>query len=143
MPFANIKVPQAALSKAQKEEIVHRVTDMFVEYFSEAARQHIMVLIEEVTDGGYGRADEVFVIPDAYRAKDDSRQETRAGSEICRTSNHAQADHRRQRISRILDWSGRLPIVCYEAITGRLDYAGVFRRRPSLRGARAPHGGGG
>ena len=26
MPFANIKVPQAALSKAQKEEIVHRVT---------------------------------------------------------------------------------------------------------------------
>jgi 4-oxalocrotonate tautomerase len=29
-----------------------------------------MVLIEEVADGGYGRADEVFVIPDAYRAKD-------------------------------------------------------------------------
>ena len=63
MPFANIKVPQAALSKAQKEEIVHRVTNMFVEYFSEAARPHTMVLIEEVPDGGYGRADEVFVIP--------------------------------------------------------------------------------
>jgi 4-oxalocrotonate tautomerase len=29
-----------------------------------------MVLIEEVKDGGYARADEVFVIPDAYRAKD-------------------------------------------------------------------------
>jgi 4-oxalocrotonate tautomerase len=29
-----------------------------------------MVLIEEVPDGGYGRADEVFVVPDAYRAKD-------------------------------------------------------------------------
>jgi 4-oxalocrotonate tautomerase len=29
-----------------------------------------MVLIEEVLDGGYGRADEVFVIPAAYRAKD-------------------------------------------------------------------------
>jgi 4-oxalocrotonate tautomerase len=28
-----------------------------------------MVLIEEVPDGGYGRADEVFVIPDAYRAR--------------------------------------------------------------------------
>jgi 4-oxalocrotonate tautomerase len=28
------------------------------------------VLIEEVKDGGYGRADEIFVIPDAYRAKD-------------------------------------------------------------------------
>jgi 4-oxalocrotonate tautomerase len=70
MPFANIKVPQAALSTAQKQEIVHRVTAMFVDYFSEAARPHTMVLIEEVPDGGYGRADEVFVIPSAYRAKD-------------------------------------------------------------------------
>ena len=70
MPFANIKVPEAALSKTKKEEIVHRVTNMFVEYFGETARPHTMVLIEEVPDGGYGRADEVFVIPDAYRAKD-------------------------------------------------------------------------
>ena len=70
MPFANIKVPQAALSKAQKEEIVHRVTSLFVDYFSEGVRPHTMVLIEEVPDGGYGRADEVYVIPEAYRAKD-------------------------------------------------------------------------
>ena len=70
MPFANIKVPQAALSKAQKEEIVHRFTDIFVEYFGEPARAHTMVLIEEVLDGGYGRADEVLVVPGAYRAKD-------------------------------------------------------------------------
>lgn len=28
-----------------------------------------MVLIEEVPDGGYGRADEIFVIPEAHRAK--------------------------------------------------------------------------
>ena len=68
MPFVNTKVPEAALSRAQKEEIVHRVTDMVVEYFSEAARPHTMVLIEEVRDGGYARADEVFVIPEAYRA---------------------------------------------------------------------------
>ncbi|MGN6374516.1 MAG: tautomerase family protein [Sphingomonas sp.] len=70
MPFANIKVPQAALSRAQKAEIVHRITDLFVDYFSEAARPHTMVLIEEVPDGGYGRADEVFVILEAYRATD-------------------------------------------------------------------------
>jgi 4-oxalocrotonate tautomerase len=68
MPFANIKIPQAALSRAQKAEIIHRVTDLFVEYLSEAARPHTMVLIEEVPDGGYGRADAVFVIPEAYRA---------------------------------------------------------------------------
>jgi len=68
MPFANIKVPEAALSTAQKAEIIHRITDLLVEYLSEAARPHTMVLIEEVPDGGYGRADEVYVIPDAYRA---------------------------------------------------------------------------
>jgi 4-oxalocrotonate tautomerase len=68
MPFANIKVPQAALSTAQKAEIIHRLTDLLAEYLSEAARPHTMVLVEEVPDGGYGRADEVFVIPEAYRA---------------------------------------------------------------------------
>lgn len=70
MPFINIKTPEAALTKAQKEEIVHRATDLIVEYFSEAARPHTMVLIEEVKDGGYGRADEVFMIPDVFRAND-------------------------------------------------------------------------
>jgi 4-oxalocrotonate tautomerase len=70
MPFANFKLPQAALNKAQKEELVHRTTAMLVDYFGEAARPHIMVLIEDVPDGGYARADEVFTVPAAYRAKD-------------------------------------------------------------------------
>lgn len=70
MPFVNIKTPEGALSKAQKEEILHRTTDMLAEYFSEAARPHTMVLIEEVKDGGYGRADQIFTLPAAYRAKD-------------------------------------------------------------------------
>lgn len=69
MPFANFKVPEAALTAKQKEQIVHRTTAMLVEYFSEAARPHTMVLIEEVKDGGYARADEVFVIPEAYRVE--------------------------------------------------------------------------
>jgi 4-oxalocrotonate tautomerase len=68
MPFANIKVSQAALSGAQMAEIIHRVTDLFVECMSEAARPHTMVLIEEVPDGGYDRAGGVFVIPEAYQA---------------------------------------------------------------------------
>jgi 4-oxalocrotonate tautomerase len=70
MPFANFKLPEGALSTAQKEELVHRTTQMLVDYLSEAARPHTMVLIETVPDGGYGRADEVFVIPAAYRATD-------------------------------------------------------------------------
>ena len=71
MPFANFKLPEGAMTKKQKEELVHRTTDMLVDYFSEAARPHTMVLIEEIPDGGYARADEVFVIPEAYRAKDE------------------------------------------------------------------------
>jgi 4-oxalocrotonate tautomerase len=70
MPFVNYKLPTAALNKRQKEELVHRTTAMLVEYFGEPARTHTMVLIEDVPDGGYARADEVFVIPEAYRAKD-------------------------------------------------------------------------
>ncbi|MGV0818289.1 tautomerase family protein [Martelella sp. AMO21009] len=69
MPFVNIKTPEAALTRAQKEDIIHRVTDMLAEYFTEAARPHTMVLIEEVRDGGYGRADEVYVTPEAWRAQ--------------------------------------------------------------------------
>ncbi len=70
MPFVNLKTPEAALSRAQKAEIAHRITDLVGEYFGEAARPHTMVLIEEVPDGGHARADEVFVIPEAYRARD-------------------------------------------------------------------------
>lgn len=70
MPFINIKTPEGALSRAQKQEIMHRATDLLVEYFSEAARPHTMVLIEEVKDGGYGRADEIFMVPEAYRARE-------------------------------------------------------------------------
>lgn len=68
MPFINIKVAEAALSAAQKEEIVARVTAMMADYLSEAARAHTMVLIEEVKDGGYGRAGSVFVVPEERRA---------------------------------------------------------------------------
>ncbi|MDT8758191.1 4-oxalocrotonate tautomerase family protein [Sphingomonas psychrotolerans] len=70
MPFANFKLPQAALSRAQKEELAHRTTAMLVDYFGEGARAHTMVLIEDVPDGGYARADEVFVVPEQWRATD-------------------------------------------------------------------------
>jgi len=70
MPFANFKLPQGALSRAQKEELVHKTTDIFAGYFGDQVRPYTMVLIEEVKDGGYARADEVFVLPDEYRAKD-------------------------------------------------------------------------
>jgi len=60
MPFANFKFPEGVVDHARKEEIIHRTTAMFVEYFGEQARPYSMVLVEEVADGGWGRADETL-----------------------------------------------------------------------------------
>jgi 4-oxalocrotonate tautomerase len=62
MPFANYKFPQGTLTAEQKEEIIHKTTDMFVGYFGEDVRPFTMVLVDEVVDGGWGRADEVLTI---------------------------------------------------------------------------------
>ena len=60
MAFANYKLPEGSLTPQQKEEIVHKTTDLFASYFGEGVRPYTMVLIDEVVDGGFGRADEVF-----------------------------------------------------------------------------------
>lgn len=70
MPFANYKLPQASLSRAETEDLIHRTTELLVSYFGEVARPTTMVLVEQVPDGGYGRADEVFVMPEPYRKTD-------------------------------------------------------------------------
>jgi 4-oxalocrotonate tautomerase len=62
MPFANYKFPEGTLSAAQKEEIIHKTTAMFVEYFGEGVRPYPMGLVDEVADGGWGRADETLTI---------------------------------------------------------------------------------
>lgn len=62
MPFANFKFPQGTLSAEQKEEIIHKTTDMFASYFGEGVRPYTMVLIDEVVDGGWGRAGETLTI---------------------------------------------------------------------------------
>ncbi len=62
MPFANYKFPEGTLDHDRKEEIIHRTTAMFVEYFGEKVRPFTMVLVEEVVDGGWGRADETLTL---------------------------------------------------------------------------------
>ena len=57
MPFANFKFPQGLLNEKQKEEIIHKTTHMFAGHFGESVRPYSMVLIDEVVDGGWGRAD--------------------------------------------------------------------------------------
>jgi 4-oxalocrotonate tautomerase len=62
MPFANFKFPEGIVDAARKEEIIHRTTAMFVEFFGEQARPYSMVLVEEVADGGWGRADQTLTL---------------------------------------------------------------------------------
>ena len=60
MPYANFKIPEGMITAEQKAEIIHRTTDLFASYFGEGVRPYTMVLIDEVVDGGFGRADAVF-----------------------------------------------------------------------------------
>lgn len=62
MPFANYKVPEGTLNTEQKEEIIHKTTDLFVSYFGEDVRPFTMVLVDETVDGGWGRADETVTL---------------------------------------------------------------------------------
>ncbi len=67
MPFANFKMPEGMVTADQKADLIHQTTDMFVRLYGEGVRPFTMVLVEEVADGGYGRADVVF--DRAYVAK--------------------------------------------------------------------------
>jgi 4-oxalocrotonate tautomerase len=62
MPFANFKVPAGTLNAEQKETIIHRTTDLYAEIYGERARASTMVLVEEVTDGGWGIGDRVLTL---------------------------------------------------------------------------------
>jgi 4-oxalocrotonate tautomerase len=62
MPFANIKLPEGTVNTEQKEAIIHRITAMFVDLFGEGIRPYTMVLVDEVADGGWGRADETLTL---------------------------------------------------------------------------------
>lgn len=62
MPFANFKVPEKTLTPKQKQEIVTRTTELYVEIYGERARGNTMVLVEEVADGGWGIAGDVLTL---------------------------------------------------------------------------------
>lgn len=62
MPFANFKVPAGTLNAEQKEQLVHRATDLYADIFGDHVRPNTMVLVEEVTDGGWGIGDQVLTL---------------------------------------------------------------------------------
>ncbi|MFK0118053.1 tautomerase family protein [Streptomyces sp. NPDC090994] len=62
MPFANFKVPAGSLDEKEKKEIVIRATQLFVDIYGERARATTLVLVEEVTDGGWGIGGDVLTL---------------------------------------------------------------------------------
>ncbi|WP_410676600.1 4-oxalocrotonate tautomerase family protein [Amycolatopsis sp. cmx-4-68] len=62
MPFANFKVPAGTLTPEQKELLVTRTTDLYAEIYGDRARANTMVLVEEVTDGGWGIGGDVLTL---------------------------------------------------------------------------------
>lgn len=62
MPFANFKVPANTLTEKQKEQIITRTTELYVEIYGERARANTLVLVEEVTDGGWGIGGHVLTL---------------------------------------------------------------------------------
>ncbi|ADI12263.1 MULTISPECIES: tautomerase family protein [Streptomyces] len=62
MPFANFKVPAGSLDEKQKATIVSRATELYVEIYGERARATTLVLVEEVTDGGWGIGGNVLTL---------------------------------------------------------------------------------
>lgn len=70
MLFANYKLPHDSLTAAQKEELICKTTELMVSFFGEVVRPTTVVLVEEIKDGGYSRADAVVMMPDEYRAKE-------------------------------------------------------------------------
>ena len=60
MPFANMKVPAGTLNAEQKQRAVQAITELYIEFYGEQARPNVMVLVDEVTDGGWGIGGQVL-----------------------------------------------------------------------------------
>ncbi len=60
MPFVNVKIPADLVDEQGKADLVGRIADTLADFFGEGSRQTTMILIEEVPDGGYYRAQEII-----------------------------------------------------------------------------------
>jgi len=54
MPFANLKVPADTLTAESKKRLIDAVTAAYVDVYGERARATVLVLVDEVVDGGWG-----------------------------------------------------------------------------------------
>ncbi|MEU9497900.1 tautomerase family protein [Streptomyces sp. NPDC048196] len=70
MPYANFKDPADTLSQRQKEQIITRTTDLYVEIYGERARATTLVLVEDVPDGGWGIGGHVLTAAEIQQSPD-------------------------------------------------------------------------
>ena len=56
------KLPQGSLTPEQKQDIIHKTTDILALIYGDAARAYTMVLVDEVTNGEGAFADEVLTL---------------------------------------------------------------------------------
>lgn len=54
MPYATMKVPAGTLTPEQKKHAVEAITDLYAGFYGDQARSNVLVLVEEVADGGWG-----------------------------------------------------------------------------------------
>jgi 4-oxalocrotonate tautomerase len=63
MPLIQISIPAGSMSLRQKSDLVAKITDVVVEVEGiPAVRQNTLVHVNEVPDGGWGRAGEVSTL---------------------------------------------------------------------------------
>jgi 4-oxalocrotonate tautomerase len=64
MPLIQVKVVENVLSRAQKQELIERLTDAMVEVEGENLRPLTVVTIEDVSSGGWGVAGNAMTTQD-------------------------------------------------------------------------------
>jgi 4-oxalocrotonate tautomerase len=60
MPFANLKVPADTLTPESKLLLQEAVADAYAEVYGDAVRANTLVIVDEVTDGGWNFAGNVL-----------------------------------------------------------------------------------
>jgi 4-oxalocrotonate tautomerase len=76
MPVVQVNVPEGALSREQKREMVSRITDVVVEVEGiPQLRQSVHVLVTEIADGGYGVGGRAWTLDELTAAFGQKRSE--------------------------------------------------------------------
>jgi 4-oxalocrotonate tautomerase len=55
-----LKIPAGLTDEQEKAELIARLADTLAKFFGESSRQTTMILVEEIPDGGYYRAEKII-----------------------------------------------------------------------------------